>query len=148
MAYIPRNKIRLTVGKSAANPSNERAVVKLSCMFSDREVSENGRYRVRAYLYEADGNNQRDQFQCKPDGRPLRQKNGPWDDRVGHVASKWVRPDGKNEVVLELEREWNFPELDESFLDPREHFYAYVSIVPEYAMGDWEFSKIVALNID
>lgn len=142
MAWI--TNIRLAVGNGAA-PQTQVAEVKCTINFGNAEVAANNWYRVRAYLYEED--DARDFFVMKPDGRMRRLSGGNRDDYVGHIESKWVQPNGDNTVGVVLSREWHFPELDDNIFEPMEKFFATVSIVPEMAIGDWEFSPLVTLDI-
>lgn len=141
MAWI--TNITLHVGK--VTPTIEEAKVTFQANFSNSEVAENGRYRVRAYLYEVD--DARDFYIMKPDGRFWRHERGAVDESVGHIQSKWIRPNGENNVSVELEREWNFPDLDNNPFTPVEQFQAVVSIMPEMAMGDYEFSPQIMLDV-
>lgn len=144
MAQLDRD-IRLTIGQSENNPSNQLARVRLTVDFTENEVQANSRYLVQAFLYEKDDD--RDFVVMKTDGTPQRLPLGKKDNRVGTIGKRWIRPDGNKKRGLTLEEEWNFPELDDNIFQPAEQFYAAVTIVPEMAIGDLEISPIVTIDI-
>ena len=133
------NNINLVV--NAYEESNQSAYVECTINFSGNEVTANQRYRVRAYLYEEDA--KRDFFVMKPDGRMRRRSEGNRDDFVGHISSGWVQPDGRDHVRITFRREWSFPDPVPL---PGQKYFVTVSVIPELAMGDWEFSDVVDGN--
>ena len=144
MAFV--SNIQLTVSAIGGGTVANKAEVKCTLNFSNRELTADQEYLVRAQLWEQD--EARDIFSMKANGFVARQQQllGEPDDFVGTIQSTIIRPNGNSSVNVTLSREWTFPDLDETS-PSMERFFATVSVMPLLSLGDWKFSPTVDLDV-
>lgn len=131
--------IRLTdLGRAALGL--ETATVTGTVNFSSREVSENLRYLVQAFLLDRDDS--RDIWNMLPDGTITRHEIGNPDDFIGKLGSVSIKPDGQPSRTFSIEREFDFGRNEVG----REEYFAIVTVVPEIR-GDLRRSNEVSIDL-
>lgn len=162
MAWIRQSSVRLSISESTGASNVVLVNLRYELNFETFEVRENTTFRLRSYLMEEDAG--RDYFVMNPNGRPLRLTRGKERDDVAQILEEvWIKPNSKQQHDIEISKP-----LDIQYLPSRpwsrgghgrfEHivpggeddfvkfdFFAFVSIIPQAAIGDWELSNKVTV---
>ena len=118
----------------------ETATVSGTVNFTPREVAENQRYTVQAFLRDRDDAN--DVWNILPDGTITRHELGNPDDIIGTLGSILLRPNGQPSRSFNINREFDFGNNEIG----REEYYAIVTIVPE-VRGDLKQTNEVSIDL-
>ncbi len=132
------SNVVLRVGRVSS--AVEFAELTVTVRWTTREQQENFWYRLNGYVVERDDG--RDFFDMLPDGNIHWLAVGNLDDFVGHIAGRWIRPDGLTSRTFTLTRNWDFGNQESG----AEEYLGVATVVPEMR-ADIRFSAEISANL-